>query len=392
MKLSTQVFFFLISFSIFLIPNQSSAQEFVEKLTSIFEFEVGKNKHMTDSSLYASKVVIAPILTYEPATNLGFGIGIKFLFKPFGAGLDTRTSNIPISAQYTLNNQVLLASGYTVFFPKESFLLKGSLSYSKFPLGYFGVGSQSRNSDRVEISFNNLLIEPLLLKKILPNFFVGGGWRYNIFSQTRLYEAHAGLPEGYSLQDSLGSTSSGFEFAVTLDSRSNVLNARKGQFAEFTHGIYSESTGSTANFMLTKLDYRQYFQPFSHRDYDVLALQVFTRLSWGDTPPLELSSLGGQELLRGYQEGRFRDRFSFFTQLEYRWQALDRIGFVFFGGVGEVTNSFSEVSFDRLKYSLGTGFRLKIIKSENLNIRIDYGVGLGTSKDHNFYIGIAEAF
>ncbi|MFK7807449.1 MAG: BamA/TamA family outer membrane protein [Saprospiraceae bacterium] len=376
--------------TLFIFPKSSQAQEFIENLAKIFEFDVGPVRQ--DSTFRHTKIVLAPITSYEPSTSWGFGIGAKFLFKPFGAGADTRTSNIPLSVQYTLRNQFIAFSEYTVFFPHEAFLLKGNLGYSKFPIGYFGIGSGTKDEDQIDISFNSFLFEPLLLKRVAPNLFIGGGWRLNSFKSVELLEKHGDDPAGTSLQDSLGSTSSGLEFAITLDSRDNVLNARKGTFAEFTHGFYNETFGSTSSFMLTKLNYRQYWTLLEDRPYDVLAIELYTRLSWNDTPELELSSLGGPELLRGFREARFRDRYSFFSQVEYRWQALNRIGFVFYGGVGEVTDKLSNLDVRNLKYSAGTGIRFKIVKSENLNIRIDYAFGLGKSSDQNFYLGIAEAF
>lgn len=144
--------------------------------------------------------------------------------------------------------------------------------------------------------------------------------------------------------------------------------------------------------MLTKVNFRQYYQPFEQRPFDVLAVELYTRLSWQDAPPLETSSLGGDVLLRGFPEGRFRNKYTFFTQVEYRWQALDRLGFVGFAGMGDVFNNVNQIAWNRMKYSLGTGIRLKIVKSENLNIRFDYAFGFGTAKDQNFILGIAESF
>jgi hemolysin activation/secretion protein len=374
---------------LFMSPSQVAAQEFVENITKFFEFDVGKRYE--DSTKFTSKVVLAPIASYEPSTSLGLGVGAKFLFKFAGSGLETRTSNIPLSVTYTFRNQFLFFSGYTIFFNQEKYLLKGNLEYSKFPLDYFGTGSRTTDENKRAINFDNLLVEPLLLKKIAKNLFVGGGIRYNNIFNTRLGEDEGELPKGTSLQDELGSTSLGLEVAITFDSRNNVLNASTGNFLEFTHGFYDKSFGSTHNFMLTKFDFRQYFQP-SYSKEDIIALQWYTRLSWDDTPPLELSTLGGPELLRGFQENRFRDRFAFFAQAEYRWQALDRIGFVFYAGAGDVVDGLDEVKWTNMKYSVGSGFRLKIIKSENLNIRFDYALGLGAIKDNNFYLGIAESF
>lgn len=377
--------------SLLLVPARGPAQKLLEKVTDFFEFNIGKDRP-GDSTYYRTNVVAAPVITYEPSTSLGLGIGAKMLFKFPGAGLETRTSNLPISISYTLRNQIILFSGFTVFFNRERYLLKGQALYLKYPLNYFGVGSDTRNDDVSEITFDQFLFEPLLLKRLKGNLFVGGGIRYNTIYNTRLNEDHEGEPEGTSLQDSLGSTSAGLELAITYDSRDNVLNAHRGNFLEFTHGFYGTVAGGTNEFMLTKLDIRQYVPISVRRPDDVLALEWYTRISWNDTPPLELSALGGPELLRGFQEGRFRDRITFYAQAEYRWQALERVGLVFFGGAGDVTERLQDLQLENLKYSLGTGLRLKIVKEEDLNIRIDYALGFGEERDRNFYLGIAEAF
>lgn len=387
-RIKLVLIFFTISF--ITLPQSINSQEIIEKLANIFEFDIGSER--ADTTFSHTKAVFAPVVTFEPSTSWGFGVGAKFLFKPFGAGADTRTSNIPISVQYTLENQFIAESEFTIFLPEENYLIKGNLDFSKFPIAYFGVGTNSIDEDQIDISYNNLLFEPLFLKKVASSFFIGGGWRYNTYREVELLEERDGFPVEINPQDSLGSTSSGIELAATLDSRDNVLNAGNGVFGEFTHGVYRQALGSTSSFMLTKLDLRKYWTLNEDRPYDVIAAQFLTRLSWGDTPVLELAALGGEEILRGFREVRFRDRFSFFSQVEYRWQAFDRIGFTFFGGVGDVTDNISNLAIENLKYSLGTGLRVKIIKSENLNIRADFALGLGKTKDQNFYIGIAEAF
>lgn len=378
------VLFFM--FNLIFVPL--NGQDFVEKITNFFEFPVGKVK---DSTSYQNKMVLAPVAIYEPSTSLGLGLGIKYLFKPGQAGPTTRTSNIPASIIYTLNNQFIVASGYTVFFNEETYLLKGNAEYAKFPLNYYGIGNLSTEDDTREISYSRFLLEPLLLRQVAKSFFVGGGLRYNTFRGVELYEAENDLPAGTSLQEELGSTSMGLELAATLDSRDNVLNATEGIFAELTHGFYDDILGGTHEFMLTRFNFRGYFKLWDTRP-DVLAIELDTRRAWGGAPPLDLPTLGGEELLRGFQEGRFRDNSSFFTQVEYRWQAMELIGFTFFGGLGDVASTFSDLRIDQLKYSVGAGLRLKIVPSENLNVRFDYALGLGPFKDQNFYLGIAESF
>ncbi len=389
-KLKTLFTKFFVVFIFCLSAQITFSQTFIDKVTNVFEHELhSKNR---DSTHYTTKLVLAPIISFEPSTSLGVGVGAKILFKPKNAGEETRTSNIPLSALYTLNNQFFLTSDYTVFTTEEKWLLKGRLNFSKFPVGYFGLGRQTLLADEREVSFKRVVIEPLALKRVGgKHLFIGGGFRVN-----HSYGASIGAEEEPSandafLIDSLQTTSVGAEFAATLDSRDNVLNATHGTFMEFTHGVYGKVLGGTNEFMLTKLNFRKYYRTNPDK-LNVIAFELYTRMSWNDAPLLELSSLGGAELLRGFQEGRFRDTFAYFTQVEYRWQTFRRIGFVFFGGAGDVMAKKQSFEFNDLKYSLGTGIRIKLVEKENLNIRIDYAFGFGQERENNFYLGIAEAF
>jgi outer membrane protein assembly factor BamA len=377
----------ITALSFFLSLQAITGQGLIEKITDLMEFNLGKPP--VDSNGFQTRVVIAPIAYYEPNTSLGFGFGANLLFKPRGAGADTRTSNIPIGISYTLKNQVFFTSGYTVFFPEERWLLRGNLDYTDFPQNYFGVGNGTTEADRSAITYQRLLVEPLLLRQVVPKLFVGGGFRYNTYYNNELVEATDALPAGASLQDSLGSKNVGLEFAASYDNRDNVLNAQKGILVEFTQGFYGTALGGTSIFQLSKLDLRGYQRTGPK---GVLSFQFFGRYGAGETPVQELSYLGGPELLRGFPEFRFRDRLAVFAQAEYRWQAWKNIGFVFYGGAGQVAADAAELALPELRYSLGTGLRLTIIPKENINLRLDYALGLGKSNGSGFYLGLGESF
>lgn len=369
------------------LTHSVTAQGLIEKVTDLMEFNLGKAK--TDTSAFQPKIVLSPILYFEPNTSLGFGFGGRMLFKPRGAGPAVRTSNIPIGISYTLNNQVFFTSGYTIFFPEEKWLFRGNLNYTDFPQSYFGVGNGTRDEDAVEITYQRLLIEPLLLRRIVPELFVGGGFRYNTYYNNKLIEATEALPEGANLQDTLGSKSVGLELATSFDNRDNVVNATRGIFAEFTQGFYGKVLGGSHTFRLSKLDLRTYARLGKK---SVVGGQFFLRHSTPGAPVQELSALGGPDLLRGFQEFRFRDNLAAFAQTEYRWQAFKSIGFVAFAGAGQVGSSSSRLAFDELRYSVGGGLRVLIIPQENINLRVDYGLGFGRSSGSGFYLGLGEAF
>jgi outer membrane protein assembly factor BamA len=284
---------------------------------------------------------------------------------------------------------VFFTSGYTIFFPEEKWLLRGNLDYTDFPQNYFGVGNGTTDADGSAITYQQLLIEPLLLRQVAPKLFTGGGFRYNTYYNNFLVEETEALPAGADLQDSLGSKNVGLEFAASYDNRDNVLNAQKGILAEFTQGFYGTVLGGTSSFQLSKLDLRGYRRV---NPKGVLGFQLFGRYAAGDTPIQELSSLGGPDLLRGFQEFRFRDRLAVFAQAEYRWQTWKSIGFVFYGGAGQVATGIAALALPELRYTLGTGLRLTIIPKENINLRVDYAIGLGKSNGSGFYLGLGEAF
>lgn len=375
--------FVLLLFSV----TNASAQGLVEKVADLMEFNLGKAP--LDTSAFRPKIVLAPIVYFEPNTSLGFGFGASLLFKPKNAGPEVRTSNIPIGISYTLNNQVFFTSGYTIFFPEEKWLFRGNLNYTDFPQSYFGVGNGTRDEEAIEITYQRLLIEPLLLRRVIPHLFLGGGFRYNTYYNNELLEATESLPAGASLQDTLGSKSVGMEFATSYDNRDNVVNATRGVFAEFTQGFYGEVIGGSNVFRLSKLDLRTYGRIGNK---SVVGGQVFVRHAAEDAPVQELSALGGPDLLRGFQEFRFRDNLAAFVQTEYRYQAWKSVGFVGFAGAGEVASSSSKLAFDELRYSVGGGIRILIIPQENINLRVDYGFGFGKSSGSGFYLGLGEAF
>lgn len=370
-----------------LICPYLAGQGLIEKVTDLLEIKVGPPPK--DATEFQTRIVLAPVIYYEPRTSFGFGAGGSLLFKPKGAGADTRTSNIPVGISYTLNNQVFFTSGYTIFFPEEKYLFRGNLDYSNFPQGYFGVGNFAPDEAEIDITYQRLLIEPLLLRKVAGELFVGGGLRYDQFYNTSLQKATEELPENYDLQDSLGSTAVGGELAVSYDGRDNVVNASSGLLAEFTQGFYGKVLGGTHSFRLSKLDLRAYRQL---RPKQVAAFQFFGRYAAGDSPIQELSGLGGEQLLRGYPEDRFRDRIALFGQAEWRWQTWKSIGFVGFGGIGQVGNGLRDFSLNGTYFSLGTGLRVTVIPSENINLRFDYAIGFGLTNDTGFYLGLGEAF
>ena len=93
--------------------------------------------------------------------------------------------------------------------------------------------------------------------------------------------------------------------------------------------------------------------------------------------------------MRGFLRGRYRDRVSVTVQTEFRTGLFWRIGAVLFASLGEVSPSVGGISLNRFRHAAGAGLRYTVDETERLKIRVDYGVGPGTS---GFYLTVDEAF
>lgn len=364
-----------------------SSGQLIREAVEFLTIEPNRRAVEEDSTLYLSKIIVSPVISYSPETSLGMGFGAKYLFKFKGSRAETRTSNVPLSFTYTLNNQFVFFSGFEVFTNQERYVIAGNIIYRRFPQLYYDVGRDTPESNEEEYSFQQLLIEPILLKRAIFRYlFLGGGIRINDISRVDVEED--GSLEDNNRTGERGSTSIGGEFALLYDSRDKILTASNGWYAEFTLGVYEESLGSTSNFRLTRLDLRHFFTPFKNRN-DVLAFQFKTQFSNGDTPISELARLGSDEIMRGYYEGRFIDNHLIAFQAEYRKTIKGAVGLIVFAGMGDVANKVSDFDITRFRPSYGFGLRYLLDAKEDLNLRFDWGFGDNTN---NFYLNISEAF
>ena len=87
------------------------------------------------------------------------------------------------------------------------------------------------------------------------------------------------------------------------------------------------------------------------------------------------AKMGGMERMRGYYEGRYRDKRLVETQIELRQKIYRRHGVVAWIGGGQVWGT-DKFRWDNTLYSFGCGYRFEF--KNRMNIRLDYGWGVGS--------------
>ncbi|MDE0599148.1 MAG: hypothetical protein OSB51_08240, partial [Dokdonia donghaensis] len=172
---------YLIAIVLFTVGNTQTAQaQDFEKIKEFFTFHPNHKAVAKDSTLYASKFIAAPVMSYSPETNFAFGTGAKYLFKFNGSGEETRVSNMPITLQYTLNSQFFVYSGFEIFTNQEKWVIEGNILFQNYPRLFYGFGTNSPESAEEEYNYYQLLVEPIFLKQAFTRYlFVGAGVRFN---------------------------------------------------------------------------------------------------------------------------------------------------------------------------------------------------------------------
>lgn len=334
-----------------------------------------------------SGVFVLPLLYYTPDTRWAAGAAGVYYFKvkpSINEVTHPRVSYIQFLADYTQNKQLDTWASWHVFTRDENFLLKGDFRFRDFPDRFYGLGNNSQLAQKEQYSYQLFVLKSLQLKKIKPGFFVG--FDYELEYEYNFKYTDNGLLGNGSITGYNGGVGSALGLVSILDTRDNIINPYKGRYAEFSTYFFSPLLKSTFAFQTVNASYQQYWQV---KPKHILAWQTKARLSFGEVPFLDMSTLGNDDILRGYPKNRFRDHHFLATQVEYRFPLFWRFGGVAFAGAGDVFGPHSVLSLSSLKYSIGTGLRFVVDPAERLNIRLDYGYG---REGGYFYFVVGEAF
>jgi len=177
----------------------------------------------------------------------------------------------------------------------------------------------------------------------------------------------------------------GFGTDLVWDSRDNIFFPNSGGYQYMKFMVYSALGDYQYGLMEVEVKHFRAISP----DH-VIAGNFYFQGVTGDPPFYKMPAIGGSSRLRGYFNGRYRDNVFMMMQLEYRQYFTKRLGFVVFGGAGNVSHELTAFSFSNLKYSYGGGLRFMFNEEEKVNLRVD--LGFGNRGNMGVYFGIEEAF
>ena len=300
------------------------------------------------------KLIGYPYAFYTPETQLAFGLGGMIYFRT-ALQPAQKPSKITIGGYYTTNNQYLISLKPRIYFPgKSRNYLESDFSYSYDVLKFYGTGNSTPEIDSASYKSSSfgIYIEAQT-KGLLINALQFG----LIFDYVNVVmEDKMGNP---NLYDSTtiginGGKVGGIGVSWSFDNRDNISFPSSGGLHKVSVLLYGKLLASDYTYNRYRFDLRQYVAPY--KDH-ILAFNLYTDLSTGSPPFYFMPALGGGTRMRGWFEGRFREKNYITWQAEYRKILFWRIGVAAFYAVGDVFKNFSNLKIDELKQSYGLGLR-----------------------------------
>ncbi len=347
---------------------------------------VPKSPEAKSDTGWNSNLTALPSISYTPETSLAFGGVGLWTFQFPGEADSTKTSRITLGGSYTLNGQILSFMPFQLYFNNEKYALRGKAGFFRFFYYYYGIGNRvsESNEEAYDATFPSLRMT--FRRRIGKHFFIGPLIDLSHYEHSG-FDPKGELRKGH-IPGSNGSTISGLGGVITYDTRRNNFFPEKGFFAEGSVLRNKEGTfGTRFDFTRYKLDIRKYVDL---GERTVLALNGYGEFIDGTAPFNELSMLGGDDVMRGYYSGRYRDKHYLALQAEFRDMFFGPFGYAVFTGLGKVFPSFDALDTKNLKPSIGFGLRLRINRSEHINVRMDQA--FGTNGSTGFYGTMGEAF
>jgi len=327
-----------------------------------------------------------PYVFYSPESKFAGGAGGIYIFYA-GQEEDLKPSKIGFGGYYSTNKQYKLSVSPVLYLFDNNLYIEAPTSFGFFVNKFWGIGDDVPDYEDASYSIQTFTST---VKVQIPPLLLFSADRTGLifdFDQTDIVDKLGNEKlEDETLPGYDGGTVMGIGTDLVWDSRDNLFFPNSGVYQYFKTVIYPGGI-SDFNFALFELDVKSFLAISPDH---VFAFNMYVQSAVGDTPFYKLPALGGQNRMRGFFNGRYRDNFYGMLQAEYRQYFYRKWGFVAFAGAGNVANNILEYDFSSMKYSYGLGLRFLFNKQQKINLRMD--IGFGSDGSRGIYFGIQEAF
>lgn len=318
---------------------------------------------------------------YSTDTKLGLGIVATGLYRTDKADSLLPRSNVAIYGDITTANYYKIGVRGNHIFPHDRGRIVYDVAFDSFKSDFWGIGFDNGDNDANKSRMGRCQVnaEINMLWRCAPNLYIGPALVYDF--------AYADNVERPELLNGMNrrTWNIGAGISLVYDSRDVITNPHKGIYLNLSQYFRPAFIGNEYAFSTTDLHASAYTKVWKG---GIIAGDLRGTLNFGNPSWGMMALLGSSYSMRGYYEGRYRDKHKIETQVELRQHLWGRNSMVIWAGAGTVFNKFSAIQADRLLPNFGIGYRWEFKK--DVNIRLDYGIG--KSGQSGFIFNINEAF
>lgn len=318
---------------------------------------------------------------YSTDTKLGLGLVAAGLYKTDRNDTILPPSNMSLFGDVSTVGFYMLGVRGLHIFPHDRYRLDYTLYFYSFPCKYWGIGYANGNNDANETEMNRWQAQAKasFMFRVAPSTYIGPMLTFDFIEGKNIKN-----PELLEDMDRI-TRNTGVGLTFVYDSRDVTTNPKRGFYVNLSQCFRPKFMGNDYAFSTTDLRFNAYRRVWKG---GIIATDLRSQLNFGNPSWGMMALLGNSYSMRGYYEGRYRDKHKIEAQVELRQHVWKRNSVVAWVGAGTVFNKFSSMRMGHVLPNFGIGYRWEFKK--DVNVRLDYG--FGKSGQSGFIFNINEAF
>lgn len=318
---------------------------------------------------------------YASDTKFGLGLVAAGLYRTDPNDSILPPSNVSLYGDVSSVGFYMLGVRGNHIAPKGRYRIDYHLYFYSFPADFWGIGYEMGDNDanKSDMKRWQAQAEVSFLFRVADNFYIGPMASYDY-----VIGKHIERPELLQGMDQ-HTWNVGAGVSLVYDNRDNLTNPHRGIYLNINQMFRPRFMGNDYAFSTTAFRFDAYQRLGKGT---VLAEDIGANLNFGNPSWGMMAELGGTHSMRGYYEGRYRDKHSLEATVELRQHVWKRNGIVVWVGAGTIFPKISALRSKQILPNAGVGYRWEFKK--NVNVRLDYG--FGKSGQSGFLFNINEAF
>ena len=318
---------------------------------------------------------------YSTDTKLGIGLVAAGLYRANANDTLLPPSNVSLFGDVSTVGSYMLGIRGTHIFPQDKYRADYTIYFYSFPCKFWGMGYDMGDDDsnKSDMKRWQARFKASFLFHLGDNLYLGPMVSYDYVIGRRIER-----PELLNGMDQ-HTWNIGAGFSAGYDTRDVLTYPHRGFYINLSQCFRPRFMGNDYAFSTTELQVDAYQRVWKGA---ILAEDFRTMLNFGNPSWGMMALLGNSNSMRGYYEGRYRDKHKMEAQVELRQHIWKRNSLTTWVGAGTVFHKFSEMRSRHILPNFGIGYRWEFKK--NVNVRLDYG--FGKAGQTGFLFSINEAF